>query len=93
MNNRIRQFISTAAMCLALTALPASAAEPAEKIDINTATAEQLSELKGVGKSKANAIVAYRKEHGKFTDLNELKDVKGIGDSILESNRPLLTLE
>ena len=80
-------------MCLALTALPASAAEPAKKIDINTATAEQLSELKGVGKSKANAIVAYRKEHGKFTDLNELKDVKGIGDSILESNRPLSTLE
>lgn len=93
MKKGFRQFLATASICFALASGQALATGPAEKIDLNRATAEELSQLKGVGTSKANAIVAHRKEHGKFTSIEELKDVKGIGESILESNRPVLVLE
>ena len=66
--------------------------EPA-KININTATAEELDALKGIGKAKAEAIVAYREEFGAFQSLEELTAVKGIGAATLEQNLPLLTLE
>lgn len=57
-------------------------------VDINTASAEQLSEsLQGVGPQKAAAIVAYREQHGPFRSLDELTKVKGIGTSLLDKNR------
>lgn len=62
-------------------------------INLNKASVEELSEMKGVGVAKAQAIVAYRKEKGGFKSIDELTQIKGIGPSILESNRPLLSLE
>jgi competence protein ComEA len=62
-------------------------------ISLNKASVEELSEMKGVGDAKAKAIIDYREEKGGFKNLEELTQVKGIGPSILESNRPLLSLE
>lgn len=63
------------------------------EVNINTADAEQLaSSLQGIGASRAAAIVAYRQEHGSFKSVDDLKLVKGIGDSTLEANRNLLTV-
>ena len=60
----------------------------------NTADAQTLTrELKGIGASKARAIVAYREEHGPFSSLDELLEVKGIGVSTLEQNRGKLSLQ
>ncbi|HZD52247.1 MAG TPA: helix-hairpin-helix domain-containing protein [Woeseiaceae bacterium] len=57
-------------------------------VDINSADAETLSaELKGVGMAKAQAIVAYRKQHGPFKSVDDLALVKGIGARTLEINR------
>lgn len=53
-------------------------------IDINTATAEQLQALPGIGESRAKAIVDYRAEHGPFTYVEDLRAVSGIGAGILE---------
>ncbi|HZA28109.1 MAG TPA: helix-hairpin-helix domain-containing protein [Gammaproteobacteria bacterium] len=65
-----------------------------EKIDINTASAEALAEaIKGVGKTKAEAIVAYRQEHGSFDSIDELALVRGIGEKTVEINRENLTVE
>ena len=50
-----------------------------DKIDVNTATAEQLQSVKGIGEKTAAAIVAYREAHGAFKGLDDLVDVKGIG--------------
>ncbi len=62
-------------------------------VDINTADAEQLSEsLQGVGPAKAAAIVAYREEHGPFRTPEDLTNVKGIGDSLLEKNQGLISV-
>ena len=53
-------------------------------IDINTATAEEFVKVKGIGEKKAERIVAYRDEHGKFKSVDDLKNVKGIGEKIVE---------
>lgn len=61
------------------------------KIDVNTADAASLSRhLKGVGEKKAQAIVAYREEHGPFRSLRDLEHVKGIGPALLRKNRHLI---
>ena len=57
-------------------------------VDINTADAETISaELKGIGLSKAKAIVEYRKKHGPFKSPDDLSLVKGIGTRTVELNR------
>ena len=57
-------------------------------VDINTADAETIStELKGIGLSKAKAIVAYREKHGPFKAPDDLSLVKGIGERTVELNR------
>lgn len=55
-------------------------------IDINTATAEQLMTLKGIGKKKAQAIIQYRDTHHGFRSIEELDNVKGIGSKLLGAN-------
>lgn len=54
------------------------------QININTAPAEELTALPGIGPTRAQAIVAYREEHGPFRYPEELVQVKGIGEGILE---------
>ncbi|MGM9937464.1 MAG: ComEA family DNA-binding protein [Candidatus Ornithomonoglobus sp.] len=55
------------------------------KININTATAEVLTQLDGIGESTAEKIVDYREEHNGFTDVHELTEVSGIGEKKLEA--------
>ena len=62
------------------------------KININTATQAELEELSGVGPSLAGKILAYRLEHGKFTSIDELDQVSGIGSALLEKMRPEVTI-
>ena len=66
--------------------------EPAV-INLNTADATSLERnLSGVGAVKAQAIVDYRENHGAFVSVDELLEVKGIGESLLERNRDKLTV-
>ena len=63
-------------------------------VNVNTADAETISaELNGVGLSRANAIVEYRKQNGPFQSVDELLNVKGIGERTLEMNRDNILLE
>lgn len=61
-------------------------------ININTATFEELISLPGIGEAKAQAIIDYRLENGYFTNLEQLKNVPGIGDSIYSKMLSLITL-
>ena len=54
------------------------------KININTATIEQLQTLQGIGPTKASAIIAYREEHGPFQKAEDLLHVNGIGQKSFE---------
>lgn len=58
----------------------ATGAGPTAPIGLNTATAEQLDELPGVGPVLAQHIIDYRTEHGGFRSVDELREVNGIGD-------------
>ena len=53
------------------------------KVNINTASATELETLKGIGPSKAQAIIDYRTEHGDFRSINDLLKVSGIGEKTL----------
>ena len=48
--------------------------------------------LPGIGEAKAKEIINYREEKGEFTDINQLKEVKGIGDTLFESIKDNITL-
>lgn len=83
---------------LAFATQPAFAEEEMAKpssstVNINTATAEELEALKGIGKAKAQAIVAYREQFGEFESLDELMEVKGVGEATLKDNMQWLSLE
>lgn len=60
-------------------------------ININTATAQELEALPGIGPALSQAIVAYRDEHGAFTWAEDLLNVKGIGEAKLDAIREEIT--
>ncbi len=63
-------------------------------VNINTASAEALANaLNGVGIAKAYRIVEYREAHGPFEAVDELIEVKGIGNALLTRNRDLIVLQ
>jgi competence protein ComEA len=65
---------------------------PGVPVDLNTATAEQLDTLPGVGPATAAAIIAHREQHGPFTSVDQLLDVRGIGEAKLEQLRDLVSV-
>jgi competence protein ComEA len=70
--------------CL-IASIPAFAGEV---VDINHADATEIAAaMKGIGLNKAQAIVAYRKEHGPFKSVDDLTMVKGVGGKTVEKNR------
>jgi competence protein ComEA len=85
----MRNKIATLLITLAL-ALPAFAATP---VNVNKADAATLARsLDGIGHAKAEAIVAWREEHGPFKSIDELTQVKGIGAATLERNHDAILL-
>ena len=62
------------------------------KISINKATDKQLASIKGIGTKKAQAIVDYRKLNGKFSSVEDLTKVKGIGTATLKKIKPFISL-
>jgi len=57
------------------------------EINLNTANAKLLATIKGVGMRRAQLIVAYRKEHGDFKSIDDLREIKGIGYKLIEKIR------
>lgn len=64
-----------------------------EKVDINSATLEELMGLPGIGEGLAARIMAYREEHGPFLSVEELDEVYGIGEAKLATLRGLVCVE
>lgn len=81
-------------LILLIFAVVAPLAALAGPVNINTADAETISnELQGVGMTKAQAIVEYRKNHGPFRSYDDLTLVKGIGARTVEINRENILFE
>ena len=64
-----------------------------EKIDINRASVEGLMTIKGIGPVLAERIVSYRQSVGSFNSIDEIKNVKGIGDSLFDKIRLRISAE
>jgi competence protein ComEA len=65
-----------------------------QPVNVNSASAEEIAEaLKGIGMSKAEAIVSYRSENGQFKHIDELVNVKGIGIRTVDINREYILLD
>ena len=63
------------------------------KVNINTATVEELKTLKGVGEKKAEAIIEYRKKNGSFKTKEDLMKVRGIGKKLFESFEEMIVTQ
>ena len=71
----------------------ATAAEKSARVCLNTAAKEELLALPGVGEKTAERILAYRDTYGKFVTVEQLLDVEGIGEGLLEKLRPYVYVE
>lgn len=92
MKKRITTLMAVIAIALPLLSAFAAAKAPVEGvININTAPAEELMKLPGIGKSKAEAIVVYRQAHP-FKSVEELTEVKGIGPKMLQKLQAHVTV-
>lgn len=65
-------------------------AKDSSKININTATLEELDKLPGVGEATANKIISHREENGQFKTIEDIKNVNGIGDKKFENMKELI---
>jgi competence protein ComEA len=97
-DRRTLRALARVLLCVGLLAAgPAARAAEAEAapsgvVNVNTASAEELELLPGIGPSRAKAILEARRERGAFKSLEELEEVKGIGKGALERLRPFVTL-
>ena len=64
-----------------------------QKININTASEEELKQLDGIGPSKSAAIISYREEHGAFKKIEDIKQVSGIGEKTFEKFKEKIETE
>jgi len=64
-----------------------------ESVNINTANKEMLMSIKGVGERRAEAIIEYRDKHGPFTTIDQLAEIRGIAQSLIDANRDTLVVK
>lgn len=74
-------------LCFSWLIVGVASAEP-EPVDVNNANAVAIAAgLSGIGMARANAIVEYRRKHGPFQSMEDLSQVKGIGEKVLGANK------
>ena len=98
MTSRRARIVCVLALCLGLALSSVSvmaqksAVVPTEKINLNSATSEQLQAIPGIGPATAKAILEYRAKVGKFNKIDEIINVKGIGEKKFQKIKDRLTV-
>lgn len=80
-------------VALLIAFVPASLAQEAKKININQASADELTQLKGIGLKYAERIVQFRENHGPFKSPEDIIKVPGIGPKIFDANKDIIIVE
>lgn len=62
-------------------------------ININTASAEEISAIPGLGEKKSQAVIKFREKHGPFTKVEDIKKVDGIGDKLFDKIMPYIVVK
>jgi competence protein ComEA len=95
----MNRVLAILALVCAVLAAPAVAQETSRRpastpmaVNINTATASQLEELPGIGKATADRIVEYRQKNGGFKKVEDLMNIRGIGEKSFLKLKPLVTV-
>ena len=65
---------------------------PAKVVNVNTATSEELQTIRGIGPAMAGRILEYRKEHGRFDKIEDLTNVRGIGEAKLQKMKTQVSI-
>jgi competence protein ComEA len=87
-----RLFVAGLLIATLLVATSVSVVSGEEKlVNINTASAAELAELNGIGDAKAKLIIEYREKNGPFKSVDDLRQVKGIGEKMVAKLRPTIT--
>ena len=90
----LAMLLGVVALTQPATVQAGEAAATVNAVNINAADAQTLAaSLKGVGEARAMEIVRYRETYGPFSSVDELAEVKGIGQATLDRNRAVITLE
>lgn len=87
-NDELRAELSSAAP----KAVSGASQNQGDKININTASAEELDKLPNIGPARAADIISYREQNGGFKSIEEIKNIKGIGDKYFEDMKDLITV-
>jgi competence protein ComEA len=93
MQNSNRIVAAAVVVLMSLVIVSAVVAGEVVKININTATAEQLTDLQGIGASHAAGIIAYRQKNGPFQKPEDLMNVPRIGQKTFAKNKALITVQ
>jgi competence protein ComEA len=96
--NAVKRICQILTIALAVTFLigsiaPSLNAEQKEMININTADVKEMMKLPGIGKKKAQAIIAFRQDNGGFNDVSDLKKIDGIGKKTFEKIKERIVTE
>lgn len=75
------------------TGLTVVKSDTEDKVNLNTADIEELTTLPGIGTAKANSILSYREEHGKFQTIEELKNIDGIKEGVFQKIADLIVVQ
>ena len=67
--------------------------QQSSRININTASKTELMQIPGIGENKADRIISYRENHGRFGSPEEIKNISGIGDGVFEGLKDYITVE
>ena len=76
-----------------LLTLPLLTVAAGETVNINTADKEVLMTIKGIGEKRAEAIIAYREKNGPFKTIDQLAEIRGVGQMFVDNNRDLLVVK
>ena len=91
-NDELRAQLSTPPQQVAGASSASTSENQSDKININTADATGLDKLPGIGPAKAADIISYRESHGGFKSIEEINNVKGIGDATFEKMKDMITV-
>ncbi len=94
MRHSMRQLLAVGALVASLwmaAGVPPAAGDE-RMVNINTASVAELGDLKGIGDAKAKEILEYREKNGPFKSVDDLRQVHGIGNKLLEKLRPHITV-